>query len=447
LIRKIIYWLTSILGVVALLAIATLKPAGDKDLADQPFYLDMMSRLDTIKPEVVTPTDLLKAGWCMVNITPEMPFPMAGYKPRRAHTSVQDSLFARILVLDNGPSRLALLSLDLLMFPPTLKEALTTKIPDGIKLYCSATHTHNGFGGWDPSFGGQIIAGDYQPEMIDALSDKIIDGIETTSRQLRNARLGYFESAASEYVTNRLDQNAPIDGKIRGIQVIRNDSTSALLSTYSAHPTNIPQKSLALSGDYPAALNRYLVAQKNIDFAMFMAGMVGSHRLTGIPGDNFIKVSNAGSLLGQHISDNLPEAYVDSLTIQFIQADITFGASQLKLNRHIAVRDWVFRSIFGPLNGEVTLLALNDIVFVGLPCDFSGEVYVNQNIDRQAERLNIKPIVTSFNGGYVGYVIEDEHYFSSLKEEANVMNWVGPHYDRYFSDIIIKLMHKTNTEP
>jgi len=48
-------------------------------------------------------------------------------------------------------------------------------------------------------------------------------------------------------------------------------------------------------------------------------------------------------------------------------------------------------------------------------------------------------LVTSFNGGYIGYITKDEWY--NLKEyETFVMNWYGPYNGAYFVGLIQRLL-------
>jgi neutral ceramidase len=51
-------------------------------------------------------------------------------------------------------------------------------------------------------------------------------------------------------------------------------------------------------------------------------------------------------------------------------------------------------------------------------------------------------IVTSFNGGYVGYITKDEWYDLN-KYETRTMNWFGPYNGAYFSEIIGSIVETT----
>ncbi len=106
------------------------------------------------------------------------------------------------------------------------------------------------------------------------------------------------------------------------------------------------------------------------------------------------------------------------------------------------MRNWAFSWLLNPLQGELTFLQLGNLIFIGTPCDFSGEIYVNKKLNDLAMASEKKLIITSFNGNYAGYITEDEHYDKINKEEVMALNWVGPYYGNYFSEMISTLIKK-----
>src|SRR5438105_8338294 len=93
--------------------------------------------------------DELRVGSAAVVITPPLGTPMAGYYSERAAEGVHDDLYAKALVLDQGGTRVALVSLDLISTPMGLVESArkeierTMRIP-GRNVMISATHAHTG---------------------------------------------------------------------------------------------------------------------------------------------------------------------------------------------------------------------------------------------------------------------------------------------------------------
>lgn len=417
-------------------------PIDRTPLKNQEFYTRMMAKLDTLKPAVY-PTQSLSTAWGKVNITPDYPMPMAGYRPRPKFESVHDSLFVRAIVIDNGSSEVILLSADLLIFPPALKaelESKLTKIDKPTFFFYGATHTHNGLGGWHPAWAAQFAVGNYHDTWIQTTAATIATRINSLRSELQPSQAAYWQTDARSYAANRLKPGNPYDGKLRGLKFSRADSTHAYFVTFSAHATSINKKSTALSGDYPTALIQN-IEQFEGNFGMFMAGMVGSHKLAGITETEFDRTEQAGKLL----ADKALQAHPQALTITNIKTahvPIEYGAAQLRLNKDYKLRNWMFASALEPLQGELTCLQLGNVLLVGTPCDFSGEVFVNQNLEAYARRFNKQLIITSFNGNYTGYITEDEHYETSLREEVTTMNWVGPYFGQYSTEMIQRVIEK-----
>src|SRR5579871_5668522 len=182
-----------------------------------------MRQLENFKPVAYPANGGFKAAWAKINITPSTPMPMAGYAPRDHFDSVHDSVFVRILVINNGNMSCFFISADLLLFPPALKNKILDRAGDKYFLYFTATHAHSSLGGWDDSTVGNIILGDYHDAWLNSLADKIISEIKFVSEQMKPATIDYFEADASEYVENRIDsQHGVVDGKVRGLKIIRN---------------------------------------------------------------------------------------------------------------------------------------------------------------------------------------------------------------------------------
>jgi hypothetical protein len=400
----------------------------------------MMAQLDSFS-STVTEAGKIKAGWKEVNITPSETMPMAGYRPRDHFESVHDSLFARIILLQVGETTVALINVDLLLFPPSLKVAIQKKLAIGKNntfFFLSATHTHNGIGGWDKSFIGDFALGDFNPDWIEQASEKIADAIITT--RVLPSSIQYWESEASDLVRNRIVPNGKEDGKLRGFILQREDSTTACFFSFSAHATSISRHSYVLSADYPGQFIKHL--EKDFDFGMYMAGMVGSHSFNRYEEHDFELIEKESTLLAEKFKVKIKSQSFDSTSTLIAHVPIIFGPSQLRISKNWKVRDWVLDTALGELEGELTYLKIGNIIMIGTPCDFSGEIFVRDQLEELAAQKGNHLIITSFNGNYVGYITYDGHYDSIQSAEVREMNWVGPYYGEYFSAMIKKLITK-----
>ena len=89
------------------------------------YYKATMERIDQLKntplPKVTSQYDSLKVGWGSANFTPKESVHLAGYGDRYGSSvGLQDSLMARAFVFDNGARKVAMVTIDLLIVPPTV---------------------------------------------------------------------------------------------------------------------------------------------------------------------------------------------------------------------------------------------------------------------------------------------------------------------------------------
>src|SRR5690349_2032153 len=125
----------------------------------------------------------LYAGACETDITPPLGVWMCGYAFRPTGcTAIHDPLYARALVLNDGNSAIAILSMDLLGLDFDLVDAVRdgiqqeTGIP-GAAVMLAATHTHGG-----PNVGHLNCMGSRDPAYTDVLVRKLI-GITVQASQ------------------------------------------------------------------------------------------------------------------------------------------------------------------------------------------------------------------------------------------------------------------------
>ncbi len=440
--RKPLRWIVGLVAGLGLVLCLLVAPIDRTPLHERAFYKTMAQRLDTLQLKK-TGNGKLSSDWAKVNITPAHSMSMAGYRPRNGFDAVHDSLFARIIRIDNGYAKALLINVDLLLFPTQLKERLRVKLAkeksEKYFLYLSATHTHNGVGGWEESTGGQWVLGNYEEVWLEEVAEKIVEAI--AKMEPVPSTIEPWQADASEWVENRLAlDKGTKDGIIRGFVLQREDKKQALFFTYSAHATSISKRSRVLSADYPAAVIGLL--EKEYDFGMYMAGMVGSHRFIWAPEMDFEWVAKAGGLLHNKIRERTSLIFRDSVEMEYAEVPIAFGSSQLRIGKNWKLRDWVFSSLFQPLEGNLSVLRIGNVWLVGTPCDFSGEIYVESRLNELLHDDGQLLMLTSFNGNYNGYITHDAHYDQFRKEEVRAMNWVGPYYGEYFAWMIGEILKK-----
>jgi neutral ceramidase len=446
--KRLLKFLLYFIITIGLVVASLIAPINRTPLHEQPFYQSMMRQLDTLHLINHQAKSALRVGWSKFNITPNYSMPMAGYTPKNKFDSVHDSIYCRLLAIDNGSSQSFIISMDLMLFPPIVKQRLDDYLKQSNKnyfLYLSATHTHSSVGGWDASLVGRFTIGKFHEEWVDAVVKNLIEHIEFSRQNLQPAFISYWQADASEFVQNRLDGNSKTDGKLRGLKIVRQDGSQAILSTFGGHPTSLDLLARTISGDYPNMLIKQLETN-GYDFGMFLAGMVGSHRLIGFDGEQYQKIDSIGKTLANKIKSASQVSLKDSISISTKHVPIQYGYSQLRFAKNWKVRDWAFRSLIEPLKGEITFLQLGNVILLGTPCDFSGELYADAELEGWCNKNNMHLIITSFNGNYNGYITADKHYNQVNEEEVMALNWVGPYFGEYYSKIILSMLEKSSNK-
>tara|TARA_B100000949_G_scaffold63315_1_gene56231 strand:- start:239 stop:1564 length:1326 start_codon:yes stop_codon:yes gene_type:complete len=433
------------LGIIFCL-IATIAPVDKTPLSESRYYQLAQQKLDSLNSSyTLQDSKYFKAGWAKTNITPQYPLPLAGYGARKGVfvSTVHDSVWARGFVFDNGFNKSAIITLDLLIIPPAVTEALRILLPEigysQDQIFLSATHTHCSVGGWADSWIGTQFAGEYQNEIVNDLAIAIITTIKKAETNLVSAKIGYARYDASPFTRNRLvGEKGSRDTWLRVVKIQQESGAVALITTFAAHATVLSHRQMNYSRDYPGALVDSLENITNVDFAAFCAGAVGSHSPVTKGGKSYNKIallaSNLKSLIGANVSSIPINKVQQSGTIRF---DVPLRKPHIRVAANWRVRPWIFEKLTEVSPAYISLLRIGNIAFIGTPCDFSGEL--TAAIDEKANALDLNVLVTSFNGGYIGYITKDEWY--NLKEyETFVMNWFGPYNGAYFVNLIQRLL-------
>jgi hypothetical protein len=295
---KIFFILT---GVLLLGALFIFSPVNRAYYKDQAYYQKMKNVLDSI-PASTESIGALKAGWAKVNITPHTSVSIASYGLRDEFEKIHDSLWCRAFVFENGHRRSAIVTLDLLIFPPVVVKNLKEKLPEiGFSLdntFFSASHSHNSAGGWAEGLGGRLLAGKYNEEYVQQLTEAVIAAIKAASVDLEKASIGFGKYQAQKYIYNRLsnDKNT-IDSYLRVIRIQKHSGKNAAIVTYAAHTNILSSKYNGISGDYAGALVDSLENFKDIDFAAFCAGTVAGHTCNTYGKKDFEFIKSYGSYL------------------------------------------------------------------------------------------------------------------------------------------------------
>lgn len=431
---------------ILLFLAVSLSPNDHTPYQQTDFYKQTATKLNALSG-LPAPKTALRAGWAKANLTPAFTTPTGGYGVRRGKhwTTVADSIWVRAIVFDNGNGPVALVASDLLITPPTVSEQLRKRLPEiGLtweSVYFGAIHSHNSLGGWAPGLVGNLFSGPYDQRVVDHITNTILAAIQKAKADLQPTRIAYQQVNAPEFVYNRLDEKNPVDPFFRLLRLTRSDGKTATLVTYPAHATLIDIFSYQyLSRDWPGRVVDGLERETG-GFAVFLAGAVGSMGPKGPPtGKDFPLVNQYATEILARLKPELANTQpgTDS-TLGLLTLPLSLRDPAPRVLGDWRIRPWLFHAVYGDYPSDLKALRIGPVLLVGAPCDFSGELL--PPLTHAAKQQGLELMVTSFNGGYIGYITPDKYYEKDAYE-TRVMNWFGPQNGAYFSEMMTKIIIK-----
>ncbi len=260
--------------------------AAEVSLAQGPNASDLIEE----KPLSIT----FRASVEKVNITPKSPQWLLGYGARKS-IGVNDSIYHRIVALDDGINQFILVSSDIGVLSPAEYDRIAVKLEDRygidpVNFWWTVTHTHSAPELGSPGLPAVFMGDRYQHE-TDAkytaeVEEKLIKGILEALKNLEPARLGMGWGFSSANINRRaldvdgkaslgMNPDGAADRRIGLLRIDREDgSTLALISNYAIHGTVLGGENLEVSGDAPGIVSEY-VEQKIGAPLLFINGAAG----------------------------------------------------------------------------------------------------------------------------------------------------------------------------
>jgi neutral ceramidase len=430
----------SLLALVIVVMAALLIPV-DRSVDRTTQLADMQARVDSLSLPTRSEHSFT-VGYARQNITPPYYTATAGYGNRlgRKISSVHDSIYVRCMVIDNGGYKVAIITADLLMMPPEVARLLEVELPSigfsADNTYFGATHSHNSVGNW--SHGAMtVMYGDYDEELVHRIKDKILVAIKSADASKVSAVISAAHIPVRDAVRNRINRSNPVDSLLRVIRIERADSAKLLLLNFTAHATCLSDENVVLSADYPGQLTRAL-EEDGYSFAMFMAGAVGSHAAKSKEREWPCVEEMTEKLTSALSRDAETFKAVTDTTLWMGRVPLALTEAQFKVFKDWRLRPGAFNELLGDYPEYITGLRIGNLLMLGAPCDFSGEFYAKLDSVAAANRMQM--MVTSFNGGYIGYITPGK-YYDVNHYETQLMNWYGPGVGEYLMDCMQMLIH------
>ncbi|REG88405.1 neutral/alkaline ceramidase-like enzyme [Algoriphagus antarcticus] len=435
---KVLSWTFVVLVIIGLIVLTKVDRS---PIQDQPFYKETLERLDQ-STFSTSQGETWIAGWSRVNMTPAEPADLVGYAPRGKYEFVQDSSYVKAIALSNGKSRVAWLNYELLIVHPNLAEQIHKAIKEAKlpldQVIFTATHTHSGMGGYMPGPMGEIAFGGYDQKIVDLMVNSSISALQNAIANQDTVSINYRKADAGALVANRFVKDGPTDPFVRQLIFTKKSGKKATFLTYSAHATTLSPKFMGLSGDYPFYLAKDL-EEGGFEFALYAAGTVGSHspvRSGNTPEMVKLYAHRLDSTLNLRITNY---SAIENNQIRTGYLPISLREPHLRVSDNIRLRPWLFNYLLGDTNAHLDITQIGNTLMIASSGEISGVFYEKWEKLAQSRDLNL--IITTFNGGYIGYITPDELYDENF-HEVREMNWYGPGNGKYFDDLILKILEK-----
>ena len=357
----------------------------------------------------------LRAGVAKVDITPPADTPVVGHV--RPTNGVRDPIRAGVLVLDNGDTRAAIVTLDLINSPSemvvTLREAVAdaTKTP-ATNILIATSHNHSG-PGWsrESPWGREMVA-------------KISTASALAAKQMRPVTIGYGQDSIDFNINRRkvvdgravvrLNPEGPCDQRVKVLRFDDGKSLEPMAIVMHAvcHPCVFtwgdkltppyPKGFPKISADFPGEAQTFVeTVYGPKTHAMFLQGCAGDIRpnLPGVPyrcGDD-ADIKWTGRSLGC--------AVVRAADRGAVREEMQKRKSIYPLRCASSVIELPGKK--GKLACEMQAIRLGDFLLLTIP----GEPMVEYGFKiEKAIADRAIPIVIGYANGHLGYICTAESH-------------------------------------
>ena len=298
----------------------------------------------------------LKVGTASQDITPKLGTPLAGYYSERGADGIHDPLHAKVIVLESGDTRVALVSLDLIStLRSTVEKARSliekeTGIP-GKHVMISATHSHTGpiFSStrrFDALGGQNELAREYTeslPQMIAAAVKQAQSNLSTANAAFATERLEtvafnrrfHMRDGSVGWNPGKLNPNivqpaGPTDPEVQVVYF--EETTGQPRATYVNFAMHLDTVGgTQFSADYPYVLSDSLARAKNPEMlTLFTIGCAGDINHIHVRWSDKQKGHEEAARIGTHLASAVLRSY-QHLKTNFSSTEIRISSEMVQL--------------------------------------------------------------------------------------------------------------------
>ncbi len=325
-------------------------------------------------------TPQFRAGVARVELTPTGSMPMYGYSNRRCGPSngIHDPLFAKVLVLEAGESRMAIVTLDLgSIVSNNLRRGVSEKLGIPV-LLLAASHTHSG-----PSYlapagtGAGLTPNATASAYLAEIESKIFSAVKEAAGSMFPARIGVGrgsirlgynrllprDDGRSRALFDNLERvpYGPLDPEYTLVRVEDDrGAVKALMVHYAVHAVVMGPTNCKFSADFPGVMQSRVEAEIPGAQCMFVQGGAGDinplfQARKGNDTEDFATLQKMGDLLAADVLKTAKKMHAEAPAKPSIQSTsqvLTFADRWDKEKR----LDVGITTVL--LNGEIAIAAI-----------------------------------------------------------------------------------------
>ncbi len=206
---------------------------------------------------------------------------IAGFGNRRAANGINDDLWARTMIIDDGTTRIALVVLDLMGFMHDDVIDVRNQIPAGAGItytIIATTHNHQGpdlVGMW----GKSVLKSGVNRDYLEFVKVRTVQSVMEAVNNLRPARLELSEDMnGAAYLVDDTRKPEVFDSGLRFIRVVdrENANTLGTLAAWGNHPETVWSRNLLISSDFPHYMREGIEKGVYNGDTLFMPGTGGT---------------------------------------------------------------------------------------------------------------------------------------------------------------------------
>lgn len=382
-------------------------------------------------------------------ITPPVASPLAGFGARKPNASEShgERMYVKALTLKVESQTVTIVAADILLVMSNLRREILHRLgvsPE--EVFFTATHTHSGPGGFAPGIIEQFVIGKYDRQHLDDLAEAFDEAIRSSRVNLRPAQIGWGTSTRkdSPFVHNRIDATDPPQSTVHALLIRDADGRDVIATLVIAapHATCLGKRNLLPHRDFPGQVQDSI--EKIVGGrCLYAAGAVGSMAPAKVGNNDHEQVQVVGERLSRSAMAALRDASAAgdtnaTLCSRILEVDLP--PIQYRLTGWARLSPISAALMLRSRRTYIHTLTINDRIIIAMPADYSGELEMTL-----AEKRPINapiPIISSFNGDYVGYIIPNSRYDSEHYESRD-MNLLGPWAGEYFNDLAMDIIHQS----